>query len=365
MCFLNLFFRLKFKSLLFFILVFYSNLFTFFCVLLAHLTILFFFIILDTLCNYSIQFMRTKEIDSLPICSEDKIENLTQLLKTQSFRSELNFNNNKKNNNNDVSIVSNNSINPIENQAITDPIASSFPLKEAEMAMNLHPTSNSQYSKISPFSAVANTMNPVNYFNPSFGLNADQLNHSANRSLNYRQTFSTGSTAINPSSFMMNTFSGSSSPVVHKLRSKRSYLPPPPLPSSAAYTTLTTMNQVNQPFSFMPQSYFSETNLPLASVTDYTATLNDSNNLFRKEFQNDLFIKSHSTNLTSFMYKNINSNDQSNTLSSSSSSSSSSTSTNSRYSPSFQPPYIKYKKPPSYEESLRKIVSSSFKEFIF
>lgn len=300
----------------------------------------FFKLILDKLCNNSIEIIRTKETSSPVICSQDiKIENLTHLLKTQSFKSEFNITNDDSSfflNSSQTSTDTKNSINKtklstfktIVNSLNEDPNRS---VERDTMAVNLHPPAlNNQFNQFGSFS----TQTTPNYFNNY----TDNRQFNNSDQLNYRQTFTAGTTSV---------------PFLNysdiKLKQKRSYLPPPPLPPPQANYALTIVPQ-----AFVP-SYFSDINSSkMNSLEDYTLNANESS--IRKEFQNDLFLKSQST-LTSFMYKN--SNDQSNTLSSSSSSSSSS----SNSSPSFQPPYIKYKKPPSYEESLRKIVSFILNNF--
>lgn len=256
----------------------------------------------------------TRTTTSFEANQDNKIENLTQLLKTQSFISKLNLDVNDTNNcnNNDTSSFlknTENSINlkTINNNLLTETChidsktdntlnSANNTENQTKMAVNLHPPN--QLAQFASFTASNNTNF---YTDRQFNSNSDQLN--------YRQTFTAGSLS-SPTSMTSNTFYPNSNSSTN-LKLKRPYLPPPPLPPPPLSANFT----------------------PLASVsaTPYL---------------------SNTTSVDKLMYKH--SNDPSNILSSSSSSSSASS--NSRYSPSFNPPYIKYKKPPSYEESLRKMV---------
>ncbi len=134
--------------------------------------------------------------------------------------------------------------------------------------------------------------------------------HNSN-ALTYRQTFSAKTSS--------NSFSSINAHKPLKLKSRRSFLPP--------HSTIN--NNQNEDYFLLSEKKSSS-----------SVRLSSANKIAQNEFKNNAFLKSDS-----FM-----------------SDSSSSTCDNEQSSLNFSnPPYIKYKKPPTYEESLKKIVSHYLK----
>lgn len=131
--------------------------------------------------------------------------------------------------------------------------------------------------------------------------------------LNYRQTFS-GSHKTDPQKRV-------------KLKSKRSYLPLPPAMQTNQSDVFFTSNGF---FSTISKSS-ANSNSSSASSSQHSS----QNKILTNEYQRNAYLKSDS-----FM------------------SGSDSSSSNYETDGHINPPYIKYKKPPTYEESLKKIVSS-------
>ncbi len=187
-------------------------------------------------------------------------------------------------------------------------VEGSFQSKQANAKMAVEVQNHQSINDPNKFQFVFSN---ANSFRPH-----SSYSHNNNNSLNYRQTFSAGTNIINASS---------ADPQKRiKPKSKRSYLPLPPAIHYDHNANMDHQNQINGFFS------------SLFKNSSSSVRLTSANKIISNELQSNVVLKSDS-----FLSDSCSSNYDTE-----------------QGSPTFSnPPYIKYKKPPTYEESLKKIVS--------